>query len=315
MKVVADMIIPRFNCLQHGDIRETLDSDNGNDAERDIGGTTSVHRAGSDTGTSQEVQSVGSRSDDDDDADFDIEKIINYSRGCRFPVELTSQPPLDEEDYRQGYDYTKKHKWNYENILRDPFIPCEHSGSCAEAQCRCFQEKIYCEKSCRCDPSCERRYPGCRCEKYKSGTVCSWNFKTGGSNCQCQKLYRECDPELCRGCGAAQVLDPENRNNDELSNMACRNVAIQRSIHKKTLLGNSVLHGFGLYVAEAVKMGDFLGEYTGEMISMDESNRRGVVYEFEQTMYTFTLNAGTFNILTSKVLPTSSHTYNNSPSK
>ncbi|TKA81060.1 hypothetical protein B0A49_00680 [Cryomyces minteri] len=86
------------------------------------------------------------------------------------------------------------------------------------------------------------------------------------------------------------LLDPMNRYNEEAIKGRCSNVEIQRGVPKKTLLGNSEFHGFGLYMGEKVKQYQFIGEYKGEIIGTKEMIRREVVYAFMNTWYTFKLN-------------------------
>ncbi|KAK5016402.1 hypothetical protein LTR39_002103 [Cryomyces antarcticus] len=81
-----------------------------------------------------------------------------------------------------------------------------------------------------------------------------------------------------------------NRYNEGAVKGKCSNVEIQRGVPKKTLLGNSEFHGFGLYMGEKVKQYQFIGEYKGEIIGTKEMIRREVVYAFMNTWYTFKLN-------------------------
>ncbi|KAI9791551.1 MAG: hypothetical protein M1833_001507 [Piccolia ochrophora] len=104
-------------------------------------------------------------------------------------------------------------------------------------------------------------------------------------------LNRECDPDLCGSCGAIELLDPENRDKiDEIKN-ACHNVNLQLGASKHTFLGTSEVDGYGLFMGEPAKPKDFLGEYTGEVISRAECERRGVVYHELKLSYIFRLNA------------------------
>ncbi|CAN9330984.1 unnamed protein product [Alternaria alternata] len=98
-------------------------------------------------------------------------------------------------------------------------------------------------------------------------------------------------PDLCGACGASEVLDPVNRYNDDVVERNCCNVAIQRGVPRKTLLGHSEVHGFGLYMGEDIKSGDYIGEYTGEAISVKEGDRRVTIYDYQKTMYLFRLNS------------------------
>ncbi|KAF4540805.1 Set domain-containing protein [Lasiodiplodia theobromae] len=98
------------------------------------------------------------------------------------------------------------------------------------------------------------------------GLACFKNNK-----CECWALNRECDPDLCASCGAAEVLDPINRYNDALYRQKCGNVNIQRNVPKRTLLGQSEVQGFGLYAGERLKAGEYIGEYKGEIVTKEEA--------------------------------------------
>ncbi|KAG4427515.1 hypothetical protein IFR05_017002, partial [Cadophora sp. M221] len=85
-------------------------------------------------------------------------------------------------------------------------------------------------------------------------------------------------------------INPANKYDDELFTTGCQNVYLQRGISKATVMGESQLVGFGLYLAEAVKKGDFLSEYVGENISSEEAGRRGIVYDRKFLSFLFDLN-------------------------
>lgn len=80
-------------------------------------------------------------------------------------------------------------------------------------------------------------------------------------------MNRECGPQ-CGTCGAIPRSNPIDRYDDELFKTGCQNVAIQRGVPKKLLIGESQLEGvgFGLYVIEPIKKNEYISEYTGEVI-------------------------------------------------
>ena len=175
---------------------------------------------------------------------------------------------------------------------RQAFTPCNHAGPCDEnTNCDCYNQKITCEKSCACSSNCGRRFRGCRCAS--RGKVCRNNER-----CDCWRLNRECDPDLCRTCGAHEVLDPANRHNDVLFQGKCTNVYIQRGVPKRTLLGKSKMmsegkkSGWGLYMGEPCRKGDYIGEYRGEIVSEIEADQRGTIYDKRNLSYLFSLNKG-----------------------
>ncbi|EME48742.1 hypothetical protein DOTSEDRAFT_105349, partial [Dothistroma septosporum NZE10] len=148
-----------------------------------------------------------------------------------------------------------------------------------------------CEKTCACSPSCPKRFQGCNCvsEKAKSSQklVC---FESDA--CACFQLGRECDPDLCGECGVCDVVDPMHRDKHDGRILIgkCRNANMQRGVSKHTILGDSGVHGLGLYACETIRQHEFVGEYKGEIIQKDEAERRGAVYEHQKLSYLFSLN-------------------------
>jgi SET domain/CXC domain len=186
--------------------------------------------------------------------------------------------------------YKDKNYWfessqTYDHHKRSPFVPCSHSGACHKnSDCTCWTNKVACEWICGCNRACSRRFQGCRCIA-RGAKVC---FKD--SNCDCWVLNRECDPWLCGKCGVLEILDPVNRHDDSVLKGRCKNAMIQRNIPKRTLKGTSEVHGWGLFAGTDIRANDFIGEYKGEVISEEESNRRGLVYHYRGLEYLFRLN-------------------------
>jgi CXC domain/SET domain len=195
---------------------------------------------------------------------------------------------------RKG-SYWRKNSSTHNHELRKPFRPCNHDGSCEDANCRCFRENVTCEPSCTCPGSCERRFQGCGCER--KGLMC-WQNQ---DKCDCFQLNRECDPMLCKSCGVYEVLDPVNRHDDAILDGRCRNAAIQRGVPKRTLMGRSEVQGWGLFAGQDIEKDEFIGEYRGEVISRDESDRRGAVYHYRGLEYLFGVSESKFFVLS--ILP------------
>ncbi|THV49221.1 hypothetical protein BGAL_0206g00140 [Botrytis galanthina] len=163
-------------------------------------------------------------------------------------------------------------------------VPCVHEGPCSrEMKCHCALKNILCEQFCGCSDRCERRFAGCSC--HSTGLACA------SDTCICFQMNRECGDQ-CNTCGAIPRIRPQSRHKNELFQYGCQNIALQRGVNKKLILGKSPIEGagFGLFTAEPVRKGDFLSEYTGELISDNEAERRGVEYNAKFMSFLFTLN-------------------------
>ncbi|KAG7379206.1 Histone-lysine N-methyltransferase ezh1 [Phytophthora pseudosyringae] len=148
------------------------------------------------------------------------------------------------------------------------YEPCNHEGSCDSADCSCMARDHTCDKACSCSRDCPNR--------------CSLgNCRTKA--CPCFVAARECNPDLCITCGASEVpalvFDEERRNMSALDLGICCNVNILRGLHKKMGVAYSVTHGWGAFAMEPIKRGEFIYEYHGALLSQDEAERRGSIYD------------------------------------
>jgi len=167
----------------------------------------------------------------------------------------------------------KGHSQGGERENSHTYFPCHHPGQpCNEEVCTCKQSKNFCEKFCYCSIDCRDRFPGCRCK-----SKCTTNL------CACFLASRECDPDLCTSClDGTLELSPETNS--------CRNVVLQRRMGKKLYVAPSDIAGWGCFLGDKAVKNEFIAEYVGEMITQEESERRGRVYDKAKCSYMFNLN-------------------------
>ncbi|TKA75726.1 hypothetical protein B0A55_05917 [Friedmanniomyces simplex] len=233
--------------------------------------------------------------DDEDEMDpavlTDIVQPLNVNHRTR--TALAPRTEMTEGEQAGPVNKRTLQYWQgfvYESEEREPFQPCNHPGtSCEDALCSCFTEMLACEKTCACSSNCSRKYQGCTCRHDKlrknQSIICFEDDR-----CFCFSLGRECDPDLCGTCGVEDVLDPLNRYDTDILRKRCHHASIQRRVPKRTVVGDSRIHGLGLYAGENIKKHEFVGEYKGELIDKAEADRRGAVYEHQKLSYLFSLN-------------------------
>ncbi|CAL5191931.1 unnamed protein product [Lathyrus oleraceus] len=165
-----------------------------------------------------------------------------------------------------------------ENILLTHYTPCECQGKCGK-QCPCRLNEYCCEKYCGCAKQCGNLFRGCHCAigQCRNG------------HCPCFAANRECDPDVCRSCwascGDGSLGEPPRHGKNE-----CENMNLLLGKKRRILLGRSDVAGWGVFLKNPANKDDFLGEYTGELISHTEAEKRGKLYERADFSFLFDLD-------------------------
>ncbi|CAI5733457.1 unnamed protein product [Hyaloperonospora brassicae] len=195
----------------------------------------------------------------------DAELIPNGRKRGRARDSRSRSNPISLERTRNN---CLKGEW-----VNHEYEPCNHEGACDATRCSCMARDHTCDKACSCSRDCPNRFPGCKCSR--------GNCRTKA--CPCFIGARECNPDLCITCGASEVpalvFDKDRMKMSALDLGICCNVNILRGLHKKIGVAYSATHGWGAFALEPIKRGEFIYEYYGALLSQDEAERRGSIYD------------------------------------
>ena len=175
----------------------------------------------------------------------------------------------------------KRQKGIGESGVWPQYEPCDCNARglpCKKGVCPCSEAGNFCERFCACAcADCVNRLQGCNCKMGDCGTRA----------CPCFSAGRECDPDVCRMCHVEVTADGTLK-------CKCKNMQLRLQTGKgqspAVRVGFSNVAGFGCFLAEGKKKGEYIGEYTGEIVSQFEADRRGKIYDRLNSSYLFNLN-------------------------
>lgn len=73
----------------------------------------------------------------------------------------------------------------------------------------------------------------------------------------------------------------------------CNNLPFNLRTPKKICIKPSTIHGWGAFALEPIEKNEFVIEYRGELISQEEADRRGIIYDKLNLSYLFNINEET----------------------
>uniref|UniRef100_A0A7S3V6Z6 Uncharacterized protein n=1 Tax=Chaetoceros debilis TaxID=122233 RepID=A0A7S3V6Z6_9STRA len=226
----------------------------------------------------------------------DVEEIQKHAKQQNHHDTMIPEMYCQVIDKSVDSKQRKKGKRNYETSMKSynpkwvkrieaaeihpAFEPCDHDEPCSDETCSCVKNAFFCTKHCAWGKESRNFFRGCSCKR----------GQCQAKHCPCFGAGRECDPDLCRDCGACS--DPPNQF---ASAQNCRNDNIAMRRHCHLLVAESQVKeaGWGLYSKTALKKGAFIHEYVGEVISQEEADRRGCIYDKVNRSYLFNLTSDT----------------------
>ncbi|CAN7066732.1 unnamed protein product [Brassica oleracea var. botrytis] len=188
-----------------------------------------------------------------------VRKKVKHQKHICYPAAIKNTMNEIEKSYKQ-------------------YKPCTCEPVCGD-QCPCFRNGNCCEIYCGCPKTCNNRFGGCNCTK----------GQCINRKCPCFSNFRECNPDQCRSCSLS-CGDGHGSLGETSKTSECKNMQFLLKKHKKILLGMSNVHGWGAFTRHSLKQNEFLGEYTGELVSVDEAEERERADHKLGYSYLFNLN-------------------------
>ncbi|XP_006588567.1 histone-lysine N-methyltransferase EZA1 isoform X5 [Glycine max] len=131
-------------------------------------------------------------------------------------------------------------------------------------------------------PSIWKRIADGKNQSCKQYTPCGCQSMCG-KECTCVNGGTCCE-KYC-GCGDGSLGEPPRRGEGQ-----CGNMRLLLRQQQRILLSKSDVAGWGAFLKNPVNKNDYLGEYTGELISHREADKRGKIYDRANSSFLFDLN-------------------------
>lgn len=199
-----------------------------------------------------------------------------------------------------------------------------------ESQCVCVEADTYCEKFCACGPNCRIKVQGCKCKSncrtkscpcFAASRACDPDL-CGSCGASIAPWFRmdvctfiqkglhqstksgaadvdDGDDSVGAGAAGSASSGPKRKASVATNGLGattpslvtiCSNVSFAHRPRVRVYVGRSNIHGWGAFAGQRIEKGDFIAEYTGELITQAEAERRGIIYDKYKSSYIFEAN-------------------------
>ena len=199
----------------------------------------------------------------------------------------------------KGSKKKKKRELHDDESFED-FTPCFHPGTeCTPRTCTCMQRGHRCEDTCGCAyvrygvgrqrkgmariPDIAKMGQGLTGTCLNAAECCACTVgDCTTSACPCWANERTCNPDLCEDCECALLPT-------KAGGRRCANIPLSGSRRVRTLVGQSQIHGMGLYAGVKVKRNQMVGEYIGRLLESGTADIVGLQCDARDHTFFFDL--------------------------
>ncbi|KAG6432706.1 hypothetical protein SASPL_104291 [Salvia splendens] len=168
------------------------------------------------------------------------------------------------------------------------YSPCSCQPTCGK-QCPCLQNGTCCEKYCgylkfHAQKAAKIGLEGVIVQKVnvKAGNAPALQLDVNVTQMFAGIVGLDI---ILLSCGDGLLGEPPRRGDSQ-----CGNMKLLLRQQQRVLLAKSEVAGWGAFVKNPVNKNDYLGEYTGELISHQEADKRGKIYDRANSSFLFDLN-------------------------
>lgn len=220
-------------------------------------------------------------------------KLFNLRLPCRsYKDPLINKKKITQTskcyDNLMFYEPCVGEKCGCSNVYCEYFCGCKNCSNVMFCRCKACNKDCPCFKNSReCTEACSGYRVNSKAKDKCNGIA----DKQGVVN----KVYIANNQDLANKAGMANGIENKSIESDKSiksdesieSISGCKNMPILNNSQRKVSICRSSKHGLGLFAEEFIANGTFVIEYTGELITDKEAERRGNFYEMNRTSYLF----------------------------